>query len=58
MEADQRRMLLELRCLRDQIKKGHFLNVHFRAFALSDMAWKAHIAASSSANRAGLREEE
>ena len=29
---------------RGQAKKGHWLNVHFRAFELAYLAWQAHIA--------------
>jgi len=43
MTLEQQRLLLELHGLRDQIEKGHFLNVHFRAFQLAGMAWQEHI---------------
>lgn len=43
MTLEQQRLLLELHGLRDQIEKGHFLNVHFRAFQLAHAAWQKHI---------------
>lgn len=44
-EADK--MLVDLEGLRDQIKKHHFLNVHFRAFELANEAWQAHMRANA-----------
>jgi len=29
--------------LKDQVRKGHYLNVHFRAFELAHEAWQEHI---------------
>jgi hypothetical protein len=43
MTAEQDRLLLELVGLHDQIEKGHYLNVHFRAFRLAHDAWLEHI---------------
>lgn len=43
MTTQQNIMLIELAGIEDQIKKGHYLNVHFRAFKLADIAWKEHI---------------
>lgn len=42
MTTQQQQMLVELAGLRDQIEKGHYLNVHFRAFQLSHAAWMEH----------------
>ena len=36
-------MIVELRGLEEQIRKGHYLNVHFRAFQLAYSAWMEHI---------------
>ncbi len=36
----QRSALVELAGLDDQIRKQHFLNVHFRAFKLANDAWQ------------------
>lgn len=43
MTTEQKALLVQLDGLRDQIEKGHFLNVHFRAFRLSHDAWLEHI---------------
>lgn len=39
----QEKALADLRGLKDQIHKQHFLNVHFRAFELAHEAWEEHI---------------
>lgn len=43
MTTEQQKLLAELRGLEEQIQKGHFLNVHFRAFRLANDAWQEHI---------------
>lgn len=43
MNVEQEKLLAELRGLEDQIRKGHYLNVHFRAFQLAHAAWMEHI---------------
>lgn len=43
MTTEQSAMLVELRGIEDQIRKGHHLNVHFRAFQLAHRAWMEHI---------------
>lgn len=43
MTVEQEKLLAELRGLEDQIRKGHYLNVHFRAFQLAHAAWMEHI---------------
>jgi hypothetical protein len=43
MSNEQKRLLMELEGIADQIKKGHYLNVHFRAFQLSNSSWQEHI---------------
>ena len=47
MTVDQDKALCELRGLKDQIDKQHWLNVHFRAFQLAHFAWQQHILANS-----------
>jgi hypothetical protein len=41
--TQQEQMMIELHGLKDQIQKGHYLNVHFRAFKLANDAWQEHI---------------
>lgn len=54
MTTQQRMMLIELHGLEDQIRKGHHLNVHFRAFRLAYTAWEEHIRCNAvSAARGG-----
>lgn len=54
LSTEQKAMLLELHGLEDQICKGHFLNVHFRAFKLAYAAWQEHIRQNAvSGSRAG-----
>lgn len=43
LTVEQNQLLAELHGLEDQIRKGHFLNAHFRAFQLSHAAWMEHI---------------
>lgn len=43
MEEAQKKLMVELEGLKDQVEKGHFLNVHFRAFRLAWDAWQEHI---------------
>jgi len=43
MTTQQQKLLVELHGLKDQIEKGHYLNVHFRAFQLAHEAWQEHI---------------
>ena len=52
MTIEQRRMLLELHGIRNQILKDQYLNAHFRAFTLADQAWKEHIRINSRAMEA------
>jgi hypothetical protein len=54
MTPEQQMFLAELRGLEDQIGKGHWLNIHFRAFELSYRAWQEHIRANA---RSGARGE-
>ena len=51
--AEKAKMLVELNGLRDQIRKGHFLNVHFRAFQLAHTAWLEHIRVNAVAGARG-----
>lgn len=46
-------MLVELHGIEDQIRKGHHLNVHFRAFQLAHAAWQEHIRANAVAGARG-----
>lgn len=46
-EEKKAALLLHLEGIRDQIEKGHFLNVHFRAFRLGYEAWQEHIRVSA-----------
>jgi hypothetical protein len=43
LTVEQRKMLVDLIGLADQIRKGHYLNVHFRAFQLANESWQEHI---------------
>lgn len=43
LTVQQRQMLIELHGIADQIRKGHYLNVHFRAFQLAHASWQEHI---------------
>jgi len=43
MTTEQKKLLAGLKGIEDQIKKCHFLNVHFRAFQLANEAWQEHI---------------
>lgn len=43
MSKEQEKAIKDIRGLRDQIKKGHWLNVHFRAVELAYFAWKQYI---------------
>jgi hypothetical protein len=47
MGVDNEALRLKLSELEDQIAKGHWLNVHFRAFELAYDAWKLHIRANA-----------
>ncbi len=47
MDIEQKRALVDLEGLRDQIEKEHWLNVHFRAFQLANEAWQHHIRANA-----------
>jgi len=40
---EQQILLMRLDGIADQIKKGQFLNCHFRAFELSGAAWELHV---------------
>lgn len=54
MTPEQSKLLCELAGIRDQIRKGHYLNVHFRAFRLAHDAWQEHIRQNAVAgSRAG-----
>ncbi|KKN78835.1 hypothetical protein LCGC14_0346070 [marine sediment metagenome] len=53
MDANQKKLLAETEGIIDQIKKQHWLNVHFRAFELANNAWKEHIRANA---RVGAKE--
>jgi len=46
LTAQQRHALVETAGLLDQIKKQHWLNVHFRSFSLSHAAWMNHMKAN------------
>ena len=59
LTTQQRQLLIELDGLRDQIHKGHFLNVHFRAFQLAHAAWMEHVrqnAVTGAREPGGIRE--
>ena len=43
MTPEQQKLLVELEGIADQIRKEHYLNVHFRAFTLAYEAWHEHI---------------
>ena len=43
MTSEQSKLLIELEGIADQIRKEHYLNVHFRAFTLAYEAWHEHI---------------
>ena len=43
MTTQQAKMIAELDGIESQIHKGHFLNVHFRAFQLANESWQEHI---------------
>lgn len=43
MNIKQEKAMSELRGLKDQIEKQHWLNIHFRAFQLANYAWQQHI---------------
>lgn len=43
MTPEQKKLLVDVRGLEDQIRKEHYLNVHFRAFQLAHEAWQEHI---------------
>lgn len=54
LTTQQQKLLAELHGLEDQIRKGHYLNVHFRAFQLANEAWQEHIRQNAiHGNRAG-----
>jgi len=44
---EQEQAIVKLKGIKDQVEKEHWLNVHFRAFELADMAWKEHIRANA-----------
>lgn len=43
----RKRLLAMLAGIKNQIEKGHYLNVHFRAFELANDAWKEHVLANA-----------
>lgn len=43
MTTEQRKLLMSITGLRDQIGKSHFLNAHFRAFEIARDCWKEHV---------------
>jgi hypothetical protein len=43
MSTEQEKLLVEVAGISDQIKKGHYLNVHFRAFELAYNSWREHV---------------
>ena len=43
MTTQQTKLLAEVEGIVDQIRKEHYLNVHFRAFTLAYEAWQEHI---------------
>lgn len=45
--VEQQKALAEIEGLRDQIQKGNWLNVHFRAFRLANDGWNNHIMANA-----------
>jgi len=47
LTLQQLRAMTEMTGLVDQIKKQHWLNVHFRAFSISHAAWMNHIKAKN-----------
>ena len=44
MTPEQQKLLVELEGIADQIRKEHYLNVHFRAFTLAYQAWQERAA--------------
>lgn len=53
MTPEQNKLMAEVAGIRDQIEKGHFLNVHFRAFRLAYEAWQEHIRQNALAGSRG-----
>jgi len=47
LTTQQQKLLADLHGLKEQIEKGHYLNVHFRAFQLANEAWQEHIRQSA-----------
>lgn len=47
MTVEQQKAISDLEAIKEQIEKGHWLNVHFRAFKLSHDAWQNHILANA-----------
>lgn len=43
MSSEQDKLLAMAQGLHDQIRKQHWLNVHFRAFELANDAWSLHV---------------
>lgn len=43
LSTEQRRLVIETHGINEQIEKGHYLNVHFRAFQLAYNAWQEHV---------------
>ena len=53
MNMQQKKLLASVDGIANQIKKNHWLNVHFRAFELANEAWTEHIRTNA---RAGANE--
>ncbi len=47
MTSEQQKLLSMVNGIVDQIKKEHWLNVHFRAFELACDSWAEHIRANA-----------
>jgi len=41
--SEQERLLHHVHGIEEQVRKGHFLNVHFRAFELAHESWREHV---------------
>lgn len=43
LSVQQQQLVMEVHGIVEQIEKGHYLNVHFRAFKLSSLSWDEHV---------------
>ncbi len=54
LSTQQRSMGLGTAGIDEQIRKGHYLNVHFRAFDLAHEAWLEHIRQNAIVGASGV----